>query len=198
MKKQKIPLALALGIGLVLISVSVLAVFQLRMHIGTQQSQRILTKITEVLPERTLGTPELYPDPGMPILEIDGVDYVALLEIPSFGVALPIADKWDGKKLFDSPARFYGSAYDHTLVIGGTDDPQQLGFCDKIEHGAIVTVTDMTGAQFVYRVSGINRAKHANAQWLTDADCDLTVFCHDMYTTEYIAVRCVWAYSENK
>lgn len=70
-----------------------------------------------------------------------------------------------------------------------------MHFCDKIEYGTVVTVTDMTGTQFTYTVSDVHRARHAETQWLMDDDCDLTLFCHDGYSMEYIAVRCTFAYS---
>ena len=195
MKKQKFPLLFVLGIGLILISVSLLLAYHIRMYLGAQHSQRILLQLYEILPEQTQGVPGMYPDANMPVLEIEGTDYVAVVEVPSFGITLPVADQWDADKLYRSPARFLGSVYDNTLILGGADDAQQFGFCDKIQHGALVTVTDMTGAQFSYTVSEIDRAKHAETQWLAEADCDLTLFCHDVYSMEYIAVRCVLAYN---
>jgi len=184
-----------LGICLILASISLVLTFQIRMYIGMQHSQKILSGMEQVLPERTAGVPGTYLTSAMPVLEIEDVDYVAMLEVPSFGIVLPVADQWDSNNLFQSPRRFYGSAYDNTLIIGGADDPRQFGFCDKIEFGAMITVTDMTGGQFTYTVSGVDRAKHAESQWLMDADCDLTLFCHDIYSMEYIAVRCNLAYN---
>lgn len=195
MKKRKLSYILIMGISLILTSFSLIIAVQIRMRMGYEQSHRIALKLDEILLERTPGVPEIYPNFGMPVLEIDGVDYVALLEIPSFGVVLPVTGKWDSNKLSHSPARFLGSTYDSTLIIGGVDYPQQFGFCDKIEHGALVTVTDMTGVRFAYTVSRVDRAKHAETQWLTDASCDLTLFCHDIYSMEYIAVRCDFVYS---
>lgn len=194
MKKHKFPLLMVLGLCLILISVSLLLFFQIRLHLGAQHSQRVLLQMNEILPERTQGVPVAYPNSAMPVLEMDSVDYVATIEIPSFGITLPVADQWDSDKLYRSPARFFGSTYEGTLIIGGVDDSQQFGFCDKIEHGAIITVTDMTGAQFTYTVSRVDRSKHAETQWLRSADCDLTLFCRDVYSMEYIAVRCLLSY----
>lgn len=195
MKKHKFPLLLALGICLILTSIILAVAFQMRMHFGGQHSQRIALQMNEVLPERTVGVPGISSADGMPVLELEKVDYVAMIEVPAFGITLPAADQWDSNQLYRSPARFFGSAYDGTLIIGGADDARQFGFCDKIQHGAVVTVTDMTGARFTYTVSGIDRAKHAETQWLQSADCDLTLFCRDAYSMEYIAVRCVFAYN---
>ena len=194
MKKRKFPLLLVLGFCLILASVSLVLISQIRMHMGVRHSQKILSSMEQLLPERSPGVPGIYLTSGMPVLEIENVDYVAMLEVPSFGIALPVADQWDSNDLFRSPSRFFGSAYDNSLIIGGADDPRQFGLCDKIEYGTRIIVTDMTGTQFVYTVSGVGRAKHADAQWLMGADCDLTLFCHDIYSMEYIAVRCDFAY----
>jgi len=190
MKKRKFPLFLVLGICLILVSVSMVLFFQIRKHLGVRHTQMILSSMAQILPEEIAGVPISSHTSSMPVLEIEGADYVAMLEVPSFDVALPVANQWDRNNLVLLPCRFYGSAYDKTLIIGGADDPRQFGFCDKIEHGARIIVTDMTGAQFTYTVSRIDRAKRAETQWLMDSDHALTLFCHDVYSMEYIAVRC--------
>lgn len=194
MKKRKTTLFLAAGVCLILLGVALLLLQQLRMHRGNERSFQVAAKIEALLPERTLGVPG--GDTGMPVLQIDGTDYAALLEIPSFGLTLPVADRWDSGKLHFGPARFYGSAYDGSLIIGGADDPGQFEFCGRIEQGAQVILTDMTGARFTYSVSKVGRAKHADAQWLTEGDWDLTLFVQDVYAMEYIAVRCTLAGSQ--
>lgn len=194
MKKRKFPLLLVLGACLVLLSLSWMLITQLRMYTGARQAAQILAEINSILPEKTVST-GLQADAGaMPALQIGGTDYVALLEIPSWGITLPVADRWDSGKLYRCPARFTGSAADSTLIIGGADDPRQFGFCDRIGQGTVITLTDMTGQQYTYTVADVDRAKHAQAQWLTGAPCDLTLFCHDIYSMEYIAVRCVLTY----
>ena len=147
-------------------------------------------EMNQLLSDRISGVSGEYSDSVMPVLEISGVDYVALLEIPAQGVVLPVSDQWNSTGLSRSPARFSGSAYDSTLVIGGADHPGQFGFCDEIEHDAVLNITDMTGVQFSYIVSRVDRAKHAQTQWLQNEEYDLTLFCRSAYSMEYIAVRC--------
>lgn len=84
-------------------------------------------------------------------------------------------------------------AYDNSLVIGGADHPTQFGFCAEIQHGTAISVTDMAGAQFSYTVSRIDRAKHAETSWLQSGEYDLSLFCRDTYSLEYIVVRCISA-----
>lgn len=193
--KRKLSIPLVLGIALILCSLGLVLFCQIRLHLGAKQSQLAVSSIEALLPDRAPGVPGSSPNAGMPVLEVNGTDYVALLEVPALGITLPVAAHWDENKLSAAPARFYGSTDDHTLVIGGADDERQLGFCDKIEQGGVITVTDMTGAQFTYTVSNVDRARYADAQWLTGADSDLTLFCHDLYSMQYIAVRCTFTYS---
>lgn len=191
--KRRISLPILLGGLLVLAGLGLALVSAAQARIGGQKCQAVVSQMQEILPARTSGMPGTYPDAAMPMLEIDGVEYVALLQIPSFGLSLPVEAGWDEKNLSTSPCRFTGSAYDHTLVIGGRDDPQQFGFCGQISYGALVTVTDMTGAEFTYQVSSVERASQGATQWLTNEAFDLTLFCHDLYSMEYIAVRCEFA-----
>lgn len=193
MKRRKFSLPLLLGSCLILGSLCLVLVGQLRARTGAGESREVVAQMETLLPERTVGVPGTYPYADMPVLEIGGEDYVALLEVPAFGVTLPVTDGWEGRSLSRAPARFWGSAYDNTLVVGGSDDTRQFGFCDKIGHGAMVRLTDMTGARFTYTVCGIDRARHAESEWLMDAEYDLTLFCHDVLAMEYVAVRCVLA-----
>ena len=193
MNRRK-PFLLILGTCLIVFSLCCVIVVQLQQYNGTKNCQEVVVEMNKLLPDRTSGVPGAYSDSAMPVLEINGADYVALLEIPAQGVVLPVADQWNSMGLSNSPARFSGSAYDKSLVIGGVDHPKQFGFCDEIEHGVVITITDMTGAQFSYSVSHIDRAKHAEAQWLQNEEYDLTLFCRSTYSMEYIAVRCVLAY----
>ncbi len=190
--KRKVSLPMILGAALILCSLCVLAVFQLRISAGDRNCRQIADALAARLPQRTAGVPGVSPTADMPVLELDGTDWVALVELPAYGVVLPVADRWDSGGLAASPARFTGSCYENTLVIGGVDSPRQFGFCDTVGHGDLVTVTDMTGVQFSYTVVDIDRAKHADAAWLTGADCDLTLFCRNVHTVEYIAVRCAF------
>ena len=194
MRKGKFSLVLCLGVALVAISFFIVVVFLVQEHIGTNKIRATLAKMEELLPERCDGVPGTYSNLNMPVLQIDGVDYVALLEISSLRVSLPVADKWERDKLFYSPARFCGSAYDHTLVIGGMDGAHQFGFCDEIDRGTLITITDMTGSRFTYKVDRVDRAKNADNTWLTGSDYPLTLYCRDTYSLEYIAVRCDFVY----
>lgn len=191
--KRKKSLPMMLGICLIAASVGVFAVLQLGAFLGRRQCRQVVQQLDQILQEKVNGVPGSLSG-GMPVLQLGGQDYAALLEVPDFGVRLPVADQWNSQKLSRGPARFYGSAYDGTLVIGGADGAGQLDFCDRIGHDTQVIITDMTGARFSYHVTRIDRATHAESAWLASEEFDLTIFCRDAYTMEYIAVRCNYSY----
>ena len=190
MKKRKINVGLAVGVTLVLVALALMLTLQIRMYAGQRYSRDVVAQMEEVLPERAPGIPGLYPGGSLPALELEGRDFVALLEIPMMGVKLPVAAQWDGIRLAYSPARYFGGPGGDDLVIGGTDYPGQFAFCDKIENGTAVVITDMTGTQYRYSVIRVDRSDRAPAQWLISDEYGLTLFCRDLYTMEYIAVRC--------
>lgn len=195
MKKRKFSMPFVLGICLISLGIFTLLFFQIRTLVGNKISADVVSKMEALLPERSVGDPEIYSTTVMPVLQIDRTDFTALLEIKSMGIKLAVANSWDSGELYKSPARYYGSAYDNTLVIGGADSSKQFSFCGKIDQGVTVILTDMTGAEFTYKVSEVDRAKRAENEWLSDEESDLTLFCRDTYSMEYIAVRCVLEYS---
>lgn len=190
MKQPGRTLPLVLGVILILAALSLLLVMQFRAESGLRHSKQVAEALNAMLPERTAGIPQETAEDTMPVLEYDGEDYAALLEIPVYGLTLPVLNQWDSRNLYAAPRRFGGNAAAGTLVIGGADHPGQFAFCSSIEPGMTVTVTDMTGAQFSCRVSRVDRADHAESAWLMQPEFDLTLFCRDRDSMEYIAVRC--------
>ena len=185
MRKLVLPL---LGLALILGSLGWMLGLRLQTKEDLQQCQTVAGEMAALLPERTAGITGS--DRGMPVLEITETDYAALLELPGFGLALPVEDRWNGGQ--GVPARFSGSAYGNDLVIGGLNEAGIFGFCSQVDLGDRIVVTDMTGGEFYYTVVRVDRAKEAGKDWLDG--WDLTLFCHDGYALNYIAVRCALDY----
>lgn len=189
--KRKLTFLQLLGVVLILGGALLFLFSQVRDKLAQQAVLNVTGQITSLLPEPAPGIPGTYTDTSMPLLEIDGTDYIALLDIPAFGRTLPVSAHWEEKNLAQCPSRFWGSSYQEILVIGGNDQRGQFDFCDRINPGAAVTVTAMNGEVFRYTVQRIDRAKHAQSQWLMQEGYDLTVFARGEFSLEYLAVRCV-------
>lgn len=175
------------GAALIAVSVCTATVFGLLQSRGVRQAEDIAQRIEEVLPPRTIGAKETYSVMQMPALSIDGEDFVGLVEIPAHGVKLPVCNDWKPTRLNRYPCRFWGTAYDGSLIVGG--NAQQLACLKQMQNGDEVQVTDMQGAVFTYTVTRIRHADHADAKSL-QTNASLTLFAQDGYNLEYIIVEC--------
>ena len=180
----------ALGFLLILCGAGIVLQQQLRANAAVRAAEKTVAAMEAIMPERTEGVPDSYTNLAMPVLEVDGEDYIGIVEIPAFGVTLPVGSEWDPSAVRSRPCRFWGSVNDASLVIGGADQKGQFDFCDRIDLGAFVTVTDMTGVEFRFTVTRVDRNKHAQADWLCKDQYDLTLFARSATSLEYIAVRC--------
>ena len=171
------------GLGLLLGS-------QLLAQKALEKTAGVLKQMEAVLPERSPGVMDSYSVPEMPVLQVKGEDFIAVLELPALGITLPVGSSWDTRKVREFPCRFTGSVYDGTLIIGGSDQKGQFENFEQLEDGSAVILTDMTSAEFSYTIERIERAKSARADILTDDSCDLTLFVRDAYSMEYLLVRC--------
>lgn len=178
--------------GCLLIIGSLALLVFVRLHAAKAQrvNAEVVRQIEAIIPERSPGVMETYLDMEMPALQIDGQDYIGLVEIPGFGVKLPVFGSWDAGQVTSCPCRFWGTVYDGSLVLGGADQTGQFDCLDQLDIGTVVTVTDMLGSEFSYVVTRIDRSKSAEASVLLDGGADLTLFARDAYNFNYIVVRC--------
>ena len=179
-----------LGLGLILCGLLALQVNYWMGQRAQTENKQAVQQIQAILPPRTPGVTDHYSDMQMPSLQVGGMDYVALIEVPKFGVQMPVRSQWSRLQVGSCPCRFYGTVYDGSLVVGGDHSEGQFAFLSQIQNGDAVLVTDMTGAQFAYRVSMIYRADSASAEELMDEGYDLTLFARNSAGLEYIIVRC--------
>ena len=190
MKKGKISALRILGILLILIGAGGMLLLQWNSHRAARSARETADRLGAILPERSPGIPGEYADAAMPSLELSGKDYSGLLEVPAWGVKLPIADQWNPDMVLFTPCRYYGSVYDSNLILGGGNQPGQFDFCGKIDIGEVLLVTDMTGAEFRYAVSRVDRAGTVDSEKLLEGDWALTLFVRDGYDNKFILVRC--------
>ena len=140
----------------------------------------LIEKIEAALPERSAGVIENRADSAMAAVEIDGIDVIGLLELPGRGIKLPVSAEWDSSEQSFRPARFMGSVYDGTLIVGGRSEDGNFDFIDQLDAGEELTFTDMTGRVFRYKVRKICHADNARAETLVDSESALTLFVKKM------------------
>ena len=140
----------------------------------------LIEKIEAALPECSAGVIENRADSAMAAVEIDGIDVIGLLELPGRGIKLPVSAEWDSSEQSFRPARFMGSVYDGTLIVGGRSEDGNFDFIDQLDAGEELTFTDMTGRVFRYTVRKICHADNARAETLADSESALTLFVKKM------------------
>ena len=180
------------GILLILLSLGLLAGSLLRTQYAQKQNAAVTAQLRARMPDRAVGVAGDYSDREMPILQLDGTDFVCLLEVPGLGVVLPVGNRWESDALQDHPCRFWGSIYDGSCILGGSGRQGQFDFCARLDLGDTILLTDMGGVEFSCSVRKIERSKTADFERLWDADYPLTLFVRQEYSSEYIIVRCEW------
>ncbi|MBE6976019.1 MAG: sortase [Ruminococcaceae bacterium] len=179
-----------LGVALILVSLGILLFNLIHTEQMGKKNAAVVTQLQGLMPPARQGNPQDYDQQEMPALELDGVDYVCLLEVPSQGVTLPVQSQWDTNALKSRPCKFWGSIYNGNCILGGSGS--QFDFCAKLDLGDSILLTDMEGTVFTCYVQRIDRSSTANFDRLSQGDFPLTLFVRQEYASEYIIVRCGW------
>lgn len=175
-------LAVACGLGLFIFT-------QISVNNAEKQSAKILSQIEKILPQKTNGITDVLSYMQMPAVEIDGEDIIGVIEFKELNVSLPLGNKWDENESISYPKRFSGTVYDNSLVIGGYYCKGQFDCLTRLDNGNIITVTDMTGAQFSYEIKDIIRKKDVDSKFLSNNSFDITLFVYSPKSFDYIIVR---------
>ena len=94
-------------------------------------------------------------DPELPVVEIDGNEYVGEISIPAIGIDLPVMSEWSYPRLKIAPCRQFGSSRTDDLVIAAHNYESHFGKLSSLSEGDSVIFTDMDGIENQYVVSKI-------------------------------------------
>ena len=94
-------------------------------------------------------------DPELPVVELDGYEYVGYVSIPAIGIDLPVMSEWSYPKLKISPCRQFGSSRTDDLVIAAHNYESHFGKLTSLTAGDSVTFTDMDGIVNEYVVNKV-------------------------------------------
>ena len=192
MKKRINPivgrLCLIVGFCLLAGAVAVPIFWQWSIRSAEQKAADYVQTIRTLIPQPQSAVPEERRDNAMPILSVDGTDFMGILEIPSYDSALPVCAAWG--KVTKYPCCLDGSVYDRTLQIGGTTQKGQYDFYRELSVGDAVFFTDMEGNCFSYDVTDIRYEKHTDQETLRQKDAALTLFVKNVHASEYLIIFC--------
>ena len=190
-RSKKITKAL-LWLGIILIALSILIVVAATVNqkIAATKNTDILKQMDSLLPEIRGGVYDDRVDMNMPTIEIDGVDFCAIVEVPARSVRLPVCAKYEGGPLSRFPCINTGSIYDGSLVISGNGYPGQFDFSKTISIGDSVFVTDMTGARYAYIVTWAEFKSKISNEYFASLEADLILLVRNTYSLDYTVIQC--------
>ena len=187
--KPAIPkICLLVGIALLIIGVLVLICWQLNINSSIQKSKTYVETLHALIPEPQGAVPEERRDNSVPVLSIDGADFVGIIEMPRYGLELPVGANWG--YLTKHPCRLSGSIYDGTMQIGATSQKGQYDFYREISVGDSVIFTDVGGNRYTYTVTNLQYESHADQNVLKREESALTIFIKNVYDFEYLIISC--------
>lgn len=126
----------------------------------------------------------------MPVVEIDGNDYIGYLYFPTLDLRLPVMNTYNESKLNIAPCRYFGSLETDDLVIAGHNFYGGFDMLDKLKKGDKLTFTNMDGKTFEYTVGDTEMLKPLQVTDMVENDWDLSLYTCNYSGLERFTVRC--------
>lgn len=126
----------------------------------------------------------------MPVVEIDGYNYVGFVGLPTLQQELPVMADWSYPQLKLSPCRFTGSTVDDDLVVMAHNYTYHFGSLKDLRVGDTVTFTDMDAQTIYYEVVALDVLGPYDVEEMTSGEFDLTLFTCNYSGKARVTVRC--------
>lgn len=181
-------LCVLIGICLLAAALVMTLLWQWNTRVSRQQSQAYADTLRSLIPGPQSAVPEERRDNTMPVLSLEGEDFIGILEFPRYDSVLPVGAEWGRSASY--PCCLDGSIYDKTIQIGGTSQTGQYDFFRRISAGDQIYFTDVEGNRYAFTVSDLRYEKHADRQALQSREAALTLFIKNIYAFEYLIVFC--------
>lgn len=156
-------------------------------------SDDLRTTENSILEQTELPDYILNPDMEMPTQEMEGNDYIGVLEISSLELSLPVMNEWSYPGLKLAPCRYSGSAYTGNLVIAAHNYRTHFGPVRDVSAGTQVLFTDVKGRRFSYEVSAVETIEATSVEDAVSNAWDLTLITCTPGGQARVAVRCLRA-----
>lgn len=126
------------------------------------------------------------------VLDLGGVEWIGLLEIPSLGVELPVSRDCNYKYMKSGLCRYSGNAAEGDMIVCGHNYRSFLQNLSDISEGDEVYFTDCSGRVYEYKVTQMQLigGDRRDKLYEDQDDWQLTVFtCNYSGYSRYV-VRC--------
>lgn len=129
----------------------------------------------------------------MPLIDVDGKPYLAVLNIPVLELQLPVLNEWSYPNLRISPCRFYGSVARENLVIVAHNYDTHFGRLKTLKSGDEVQLLSMNHSCISYKVSNITVVNPFATADVVSGEWPLTLCTCTIGGRTRVIVRCDYA-----
>ena len=126
----------------------------------------------------------------MPVISIEGDDYIGIISIPSIGIKLPVISEWSYPNLKKAPCMFMGSVYERNAIIAAHNYKSHFRGIMNLSPGDIVVFYDLAGNEFDYTVTFCEVLQPMDIDAMTSSSFDLSLFTCTIGGKARITVRC--------
>ena len=138
--------------------------------------QKLEQTVSKAAPSDTPSDSEEMLSPELPVVMLDGYDYIGVISIPAIDIKLPVMSEWSYPKLKISPCREFGSSRTDDLVIAAHNYESHFGKLGSVSVGDNVIFTDMDGVENHYIVQKTDVLQPTDVDAVEHSGYDLVLY----------------------
>lgn len=184
MKNKKGIILMIIGATMIVSSLLLLIYNTIEDENAGKISQEILDKMVNVIEAQEENEIDL-----MPIVEIDGYEYMGYISISKIDIELPVMYEWDYSRLKKAPCRQKGTISTDDLVIAGHAYAKHFNKIRKLDIGDEIIITNMNGQKFRYEVMMCELLNSDQSDEMLNSNWDLTLYTCNYDSSKRITVR---------
>ena len=138
--------------------------------------QKLEQTVSKAESTETSADSEEMLSPELPVVMLDGYDYIGVISIPAIDIKLPVMSNWSYPKLKISPCREFGSSRTDDLVIAAHNYESHFGKLGSVSVGDNVIFTDMDGVENHYIVQKTDILQPTDVDAVEHSGYDLVLY----------------------
>ena len=181
-------LIMIIGIIMVFASVLMFLITYFRGQNAAEIANGRVEALKKLMPETSVYTSDGASSTSISMVELDGRDYIGIIELPIYKSELPIHAYWDKRLVQESPCVYSGTAYENNLIIGA--DNKQFNFMEIVSIGDHISITEMNGNRLDYTIKDIDISDSVSNEYLQSLQADLVLFSRNSFSFDYTILLC--------
>lgn len=109
-------------------------------------------------------------------VDVNGYDYIGLIEIPKIEIKLPVLSEWDYERLKIAPCRQFGSISTDDIVIAAHNYKKHFGNLSSLSAGDKIIFTDAGKNEHLYHVERMQVLEATDVEKVQNSGYDLVLY----------------------